>query len=94
MNIFQRPDGLFVAEEHDGRMVSPKPEEMPDASMALPGANRKWLEGLHDGEKEELLAFLPKLFLRAHSVIGLDREVRKLMARAEHLSGHHFEVFT
>lgn len=94
MNIFQRPDGLFVAEEHDGRMVSPKPEGMPDPSMELPAADRKWSESLTADQKEELLAFLPKLFLRAYSVIGLDREVRKLMARAEHLSGHHFEVFT
>lgn len=95
MNIETLASGLVVARD------KPEPkkaaEERASGIMPLPGRT-DWIESLTAADKDELLAFLPTLFLRMEGgFLGpstLQLHVQRLAARATYLSGKEFEILT
>jgi hypothetical protein len=88
------PSGLVVLRDKpEPTRLNRVEQSKRDGENPLPPSPNDWHLTLTPEEKDEILAFLPSIFLRVESM-GLSREVLRLIDRAAHLSGKEFEVYT
>jgi hypothetical protein len=88
------PSGLVVLRDKpEPKPVNRVEQSARDGETPLPPHPNDWHKSLTTEEKDEILAFLPSIFLRVESM-GLSREVLRLIDRAAHLSGKEFEVYS
>lgn len=92
------PSGLVILRDKPEPKPQPVVEESDGSIPLTKSGGDEWLTRLTPEQKDELLSFLPKLFLRCgRGVFGdynMADGVWQLRARAKFLSGMQFEELT